>query len=681
MSFRLDSIALKRATSWMFTLGVAALAPAACTPDKLEGQDPPGEVGGFDPGTTGTIGSSTSYGSGGGGNGGEGGTGGGGPPQCDDALKRCEHVFTYADLGESSVEVRGDWAAPGSWESGVPMTKANGVWSGAVPVPYNAPVQYKFRLNNNDAQWILDPANPNTVDDGNGNVNSLLAAQTCEVWTCDTPVLGYDWRDAVMYFVFVDRFFDGNPANNGSATGAEPDAEYKGGDFAGVLQKIEDGYFTDLGVNTLWITVPMQNPNNKEIGADGKYYSGYHGYWPSDLEKTEERFGTMAELKAVVDAAHAKDIKVIIDYAMNHVHKSAAAYTDNPGWFWPNSNGSGGNCVCGEGCGWDGDQGKRCWFRDYLPDFNFQNAEARKFSVDNALWWIDQTGVDGFRLDAVKHIEDSWLLDLRARVAAEVEASTQQHFYMVGETFTGDKGLIKYYVKPTMLDGQFDFPLRVALARTVLMRKAPMSELSDFLGGNDNYYGSGVMSTFIGNHDMPRPIHFAQDTPVWSNEWDDGKNLAWNNKPGLPGGNSAFERLANAFTVLFTSKGIPLVYYGDEIGLPGAGDPDNRRFMQWSGYSAGQNLLLDRLKKLTKIRADHKALRQGTRTVLGVTNDTLAYKMAGAGDTVYVVINRGDTQQSVGGLPSGAMTDLMTNAAVNGPSVNVPARSSMVLVQ
>ncbi len=680
MSFRRKALALTHTSTWLATLGLAALATAACTPDKLDGKEPPGEVGGFDPGTTGTIGSSTSYGNGGG-SGGQGGEGGGGPPMCDDALKRCPHVFTYADNGESSVEVRGDWAAPDSWDAGVEMTKEGSTWTATIPVPWDAPVQYKFRLNDDDQQWILDPANASTIDDGNGNTNSLVAAQTCEVWTCETPVLGYDWRDAVLYFVFVDRFLDGNPGNNGAPTTADPGADYEGGDFAGVLDKIEEGYFTDLGVNTLWLTVPMQNPNNKEIGADGHYYSGFHGYWPSDLETTEERFGTMAELKAVVDAAHAKGMKVIVDYAMNHVHDSAKVYTDHQDWFWPNSNGAGGNCVCGEGCGWDGDQGRRCWFRDYLPDFNFQNAAARKFSIDNALWWIDQTGVDGFRLDAVKHIEDQWLLDLRSRVSAEVESVTQQHFYMVGETFTGDKGLIKYYVKPSMLDGQFDFPLRVSLTRTVLMRKAPMTELSDFLASNDNYYGSGVMSTFIGNHDMPRSIHFAQDTSPWDNEWDGGQNLAWNNKPGLPSGTSAFERLANAFTVLFTSKGVPLIYYGDEIGLPGAGDPDNRRFMQWSGYSAGQTLLLNRIKKLTKIRADHKALRQGTRTIIGVTNDTLAYRMQGAGDTVYVVVNRGDSQQSVGGLPGGAMTDLMTDAAVSGPQVNVPARSSMILVQ
>lgn len=679
MSFRLESIALRSSATFLALIGVAAaVAPVACSPDVLQGKEPPGEVGGFEPGdTTGIFGSSSG---GPGAGGGFGGAGGSGPPQCDDSLKRCEHLFTYPDQGESTVEVRGDWGGPSTWNAGAPMTKSGGTWSASVEVPWGSDVQYKLVLDGDT--WITDPNNPLTFDDGNGNTNSLLKATMCEDYTCGAPpVLGYDWRDAVMYFVFVDRFLDGDPSNNGAPSGAEAAAEYKGGDWAGLLQKIEAGYFGDLGVNTLWITVPMQNPNNKEIGADGKYYSAYHGYWPADLTKTEEHFGSMADLKAVVDAAHAKGLKVLVDYAMNHVHTSSPVYAQHQDWFWPNSNGNGGNCVCGEGCSWDGDQGKRCWFRDYLPDFNFTNSDARKFSVDNAIWWIQQTGIDGFRLDAVKHIEDAWLLDLRSRVTSDIESASQQHFYMVGETFTGDKGLIKYYVDPVnKLDGQFDFPLRVTLARTVLMRKAPMSELADFLNSNDAYYGPGIMSTFIGNHDMPRPIHFAQDTPVWDNEWDDGKNLAWSNQPGPPGGTSAFERLGNAFTILFTTKGIPLVYYGDEVGLPGAGDPDNRRMMQWQGYSMGQQQLLTHVKKLGKIRAEHPALRHGARQTLGVTNDTLAYKMTSVEETVYVVVNRGDTQQSVGGLPGGTLTNLLTGSSVGGPSVNVPARSAMILV-
>jgi glycosidase len=297
-----------------------------------------------------------------------------------------------------------------------------------------------------------------------------------------------------------------------------------------------------------------------------------------------------------------------------------------------------------------------------------------------------QSGIDGFRLDAVKHIEDSWISDLRNRLETDIESVSQQHFYTVGETFTGDRDLIKYYVDPAnKLSGQFDFPMRVILTSTVLIRNQPMSDLANFFVSNDGFYGAGIMSTFIGNHDVPRSIHFAQDNKPsadWNNPWHGGNNGTenWTNTPSLPGEISAFERLGNAFSILYTSKGVPLVYYGDEIGLPGAGDPDNRRMMQWMGYSAGQNKLLAHLKALGKIRADHVALRRGSRTVLSSNADTIAYKMDGGGDSVVVLVNRADSQQSVGNIPAGAYTDLLTNATQNGPTITVPARSSMILV-
>jgi glycosidase len=599
------------------------------------------------------------------------------PPVCDDSLKRCDHDFTYADGGEQTVEIRGTFA-PDGWTKGVPLAKVGGTWTATVQIPWDVDVQYKFVIDGKT--WVPDPANPNQVDDGQGGKNSLLKGETCAWWSCaPPPVLGYDWSDAVLYFVFVDRFLDGNPANNGApVAGVDKAANYQGGDYAGVLKKIQDGYFNDLGVNTLWLTVPMDNPEVQGLGTDGKEYSAYHGYWPQNLDKTEERFGSLAELKGLVDAAHKANLKVILDYAMNHVHSSSPVYQQHQGWFWPLDWG-GKHCVCGQGCAWDGPDAKRCWFTDYLPDWDYTQEDARKFSVDNAIQWIKDTGIDGYRLDAVKHIEDSWLLDLRSRVTSDIEPTSQQHFYMVGETFTGDQNLIKYYVNSSMLDGQFDFPFRMKLASTVLMRHGTMQDLDGFVANND-IYGNGVMSTFIGNHDIPRAIHLAQDQPLWDNEWTDGKDRSWVNQPALPGGTSAFERLANAFTILFTLKGIPLVYYGDEVGMPGAGDPDNRRMMQWSSYSTGQQKLLAHVKKLGAIRAAHPALRRGTRSTLSVGTDTYAYKLALNGDTVYVLVNRGDGAANVGGLPAGSYTDLLTDSPESGPSPSVPARSSMILV-
>ncbi len=622
-------------------------------------------------------------GDGGSAGGGAGDPGGGttqppdGPPACEDELRRCSHSFSLvAQGGEQSVSVHGDFA-PDGWDNGVAMTLTDGVWSAEVDVPWDTAVQYKFVVEGN---WIQDPANPEQIDDGNGNTNSLLSGLTCEEWTCVPELVGaFDWRDAVLYFVFVDRFYDGDPGNNTAVGGVESAANYQGGDWAGVLAKIEEGYFTDLGVNVLWLSVPMDNSDDSGMGTDGHMHSAYHGYWPRDLNAPEARFGTMDELVALVDAAHERDIKVIVDYAMNHVHISSPVYAQHKDWFWPLDN-NGNYCVCGQGCGWGGDDGRRCWFTDYLPDFNFTNPAARDFSVSNAIKWIQDTGIDGFRLDAVKHIEDAWITELRARVKSEIEPVSGERFYMVGETYTGDKDTIKYYVNPsTMLDGQFDFPLRAAMISALLTRSAPMTDLAGFLGANDGYYGAGIMSTFIGNHDVPRSIHFAQDNPAWSNPWDDGKNIAWAYQPGLPSESSAFERLANAFTVLYALPGVPLIYYGDEIGLPGAGDPDNRRAMQWSGYSPAQETLKKHLASLATIRAAHPAMRRGARTTLSATTETMAFRMQEGSDVVIVAVNRGDNAASVGGLDAGSYTDALSGAAHSGPTVQVPARSSLVL--
>jgi glycosidase len=163
--------------------------------------------------------------------------------------------------------------------------------------------------------------------------------------------------------------------------------------------------------------------------------------------------------------------------------------------------------------------------------------------------------------------------------------------------------------------------------------------------------------------------------------WTDGKDHNFTGRPGTVAETEAYERMALAMAVLLTNRGVPLIYYGDEIGLAGAGDPDNRRFMDWNaaGYNDGQKLLLDRTQKLGLARKAHSALRRGTRTTLSLADNTWAYKMVDGSDTVYVILNRSDSAQSVGGLPTGNFTDQISGATVSGPSVMVPARGVRVL--
>ena len=602
----------------------------------------------------------------------------GAPTNCQEPYRRCEAEFRFRALDEQSVHLRGDFS-PDGWTVGVPMRKEGTEWVARVSVGFGSDVQYKFLINN--TIWVNDPANPKVSGAG----NSLRENVTCTEFTCPAgaPEQGaFDWRDSVMAFVFVDRFFDGEPANNCSVSGVTQAGQYQGGDWKGVTVKVNEGFFEQLGVNTLWLTVPVQNATVGGLGSDGRTYSAFHGYWPTDLEHYESCFGTQQDLVALVTAAHAHGLQVLFDFAMVHVHSQSTLSVQHPDWFWPLPF-NGGQCVCGSNvCDWN-TQGQRCWFTDYLPHWNYTVPAARDYTVNQAVRILTETGADGFRLDAIKHVDGSWLLQLRTEVEKlAATRSPRPRMYFVGETYDfGNRDYLKSFVDPaTKLDGQFDFPLRLALLQSVLMRTTPMTALRDLVATNDSFYGpNALMSPWIGNHDLGRVIHMAEDTPMWRDPYSDGKDRAFANQPSLPNYRRPFERLANAFTFLLTSPGVPLLYYGDEIGLPGAGDPDNRRFMQWNGLTADQQWLRSRVAALGQLRKSHSALRRGKRAIVSATDDIFVYSMSDGTETIYIAINRGDVDQTVSGLPSQSWSDLLNQSSVSGPSVLVPARSSRVL--
>jgi 1,4-alpha-glucan branching enzyme len=349
-------------------------------------------------------------------------TGGGAAPTCADAQKLCPVDFTMAAGSEAAVEVRGDFAADG-WSRGVAMTKTGTQWRATVQVPWNTPVQYKFVA---DGTWLLDPANT-TTGQTNGVTNSLRAATTCPTtFTCPAtpqpqpqPTGVFDWRDSVIYSVFVDRFFDGDSTNNCNVAGVPTLANYSGGDWKGVTQKLRSGYFRALGVNTLLLTDVVENFDGAGVGGDGRNYSAYHGYWPSDVTRAERCFGTEQDLKDLVTEAHAQGMKVLLDYAMVHVHNTAQVFQQNPGWFWPLQF-NGGDCICNDSgvCPWN-TQGHRCWFTNYLPHWNYTVPAARAYSVGNVIDWVKRVGFDGIRADAIKHVDGSWLTELRSRLATD----------------------------------------------------------------------------------------------------------------------------------------------------------------------------------------------------------------------------------------------------------------------
>ena len=456
----------------------------------------------------------------------------------------------------------------------------------------------------------------------------------------------FEWNDAVIYFAFTDRFRNGDPSNDAPADGVETPANYQGGDFRGIIDAIEEGYFDALGVNALWLSPVVANPDGGFPGGDSHQYTGYHGYWPSEPRDTQRRFGTLDELRELTAAAHRRGIRVLADLVMNHVHQEHPYWTDHRADGWFNGDGS---CVCGRGsCDWDTHR-IDCWFTEYVPDFDFTNPDATAQFVDDALWWVFEADLDGFRCDAVKHMPHVVTMRLAGMLSRRYEIAGER-FYLVGETFTGEDGRweIGQYIGPFELDGQFDFPIFWAALDALGRKGRGLDALDAAVVANEGFYPPDtVMSPFLGNHDVPRLFSHANGDIA--DLWGSGsKEQGWNDPPAAGTTAEPYDRLKLAFAFLLTLPGAPLVYYGDEIGMPGAGDPDNRRMMRFGdALSPFERDLLAYVQTAGQARRGIPALRRGTRTTLRARTDYYAYARHGdAGDAAIVVMNRGDAPVS-----------------------------------
>ena len=458
------------------------------------------------------------------------------------------------------------------------------------------------------------------------------------LWVEDTP---FSWEDATMYFAFVDRFRNGDWGADpwSPVVGVDECANYQGGDYLGVIHAMEEDYFTELGANTLWLSPAYDNPEGGYIGMDGFHqFSGYHGYWPVDALNIENRFGDVDmsgddRLHELVETAHAKGIRVLFDLVLNHVHEDHTYTYEHPEWF-------GDGCICGtDGCGWD-DKPVECWFMEYLPDLDYKNHDIVEQVVADTLRLVELYDVDAVRVDAAKHMDHVIMRTLSMRLRDELEAGGGAEVYMVGETFTSDRGLIMDYVNEWELDGQFDFPLYYTV-RDVFTADASFQELEASVAASEATYGDGLMSPFLGNHDIDR---FASDvTGVAGDCWS-----GWYEDPMAEGGATVTEwdvinRASMGFAFVLTQPGAPLIYYGDEIGLHGIGDPDNRRMMNFDPYlSANQTELRARVRAVGTARQDSVALRRGARQQLWVDDDLYVYaRDAGGGDAAIVAMNKG----------------------------------------
>jgi len=486
--------------------------------------------------------------------------------------------------------------------------------------------------------------------------------QTVQFWIEDKD---FNWRDAMMYQLMTDRFKNGSTDNDNPLPEIDEKANWQGGDFRGIIEKIEDNYFSDLGFNAIWISSPVLNTPNpgKGMGGDKRYYAAYHSYWPiatgwTDVNPIpgmdspiETRFGTAEELHELIQKAHSKGIRVLFDFVPNHVHTDAHLWQTykNLDWFHFATDGQSANSNGGYTCGWE--KPVECWFTDYLADLDYTNIDAMNAVIDHLLWMIQEFDIDGLRLDAIRLMRIDFTTTLRTAIERNV-MHTGVPFYMIGETFTGDTGWeeIGLYVGETKLNGQFDFPLYHHVVRTFLLQSETVEELSEFLEENDgryerDYYLEALMGNFIGNHDVCRALSLANDDfdGVSSQGGAPAHEKVWENSPVLPTDEDPFKKMRNALSFIYTMPGIPIVYQGDEFGMPGANDPDNRRMNIFDdGLSEFQKKNLEHLRLTAKFRSQHKSLRYGKRTVLKAVDNILAFSYVLDDDVAVVVFNNSE---------------------------------------
>lgn len=447
-------------------------------------------------------------------------------------------------------------------------------------------------------------------------------------------------NDDVIYLIMPDRFADGDASNNDPAKSRglydrRRKRYYHGGDFAGIRKHLS--YLKELGVTALWINPWYDNNdklNEKETYEEGAI-TDYHGYGATDFYATEEHLGTLAELKALVDEAHRNGLKIIQDQVANHsgpyhawvkdsptptwYNGTEAAHVANPFLPWTLQDPHGANTMQAR----DTLNG---WFINILPDLNQDDPETRAYIIQNTLWWIGVTGLDAIRQDTLPYVPRAFWRDWETAIKREFPQVN-----VVGELYDGDPALVSFFqggVKrfdgvDSKVDSLFDFPLFYTI-RTAFAEGKSIRSIVQMLARDHLYPRPSDLVTFIGNHDMLRFI----------------------NEP-----NATYTGLKLAQAFLLTTRGVPQLYYGDEIALQGAGDPDNRRDFPGGfpadardaftekGRTIDEQQVFDHVKKLIALRRELAPLRRGTLVHLFVGEQQYAYARTLNNQTVVMIFN------------------------------------------
>lgn len=423
----------------------------------------------------------------------------------------------------------------------------------------------------------------------------------------------FDWDESVIYFMVTDRFFDGNESNN-TASGAQTYGKdnaglYHGGDFAGITQKLD--YLEDLGINTIWITPIVENIPGVTVTDTGKedvpYNAAYHGYWASDFTKLNPTLGTKEEFQTLIDQAHNRGIRIMVDIVVNH-----AGYGTKFGDMIRSED----DVVSGS------DQKDSL---SDLPDFKTEDPAVSAQLVKWQTQWVKDFGIDYFRVDTVKHVENDTWAELK-NALTEVDSD----FKMIGEYAGGGYASNGNTLGTGEMDSDLDFDFNDQAANFV---KGNISSVENFLASRNSALNNTYMTgQFLGSHD------------------EDGFKQKL-----LDGGmkeDAATAASMVAASLQITAKGQPVIYYGEEIGLTGLNNypyQTNRYDFDWTMVNS-DNKTYQHYKKMLSIRnAYTDVFARGDRKTI-LASDENGYDIVSRsykGTKLYVGLNIKDVAQTV----------------------------------
>jgi glycosidase len=481
----------------------------------------------------------------------------------------------------------------------------------------------------------------------------------------------------VIYLIMPDRFANGDPANDQPARSSEAAAAthdrsdpraYHGGDLRGILEHLP--YLKDLGVSTLWLTPIVKNDAAQD----------YHGYGAVDLYSIDPHFGALQDYRELVAAAHQQKMKVLFDIVPNHVGSRHPWVSDPPlpDWFHGTAQHHldaisplrGSFYAKPEKPGHDpfesladphmpGSLRRNLtdgWFSGILPDLNTENPLVAQYLLQNAIWWAESSGLDGYRVDTFPYVSRqfwaAWHAGLR---------KIYPNLTTIGEVFHPDPVVTSFFAGgrkrgngalpaiDTGVSTVFDYPIYFAL-REVLLHDAPVGRIADVLRQDSLYVSPDLLVTFFGNHDVPR--------------------LATADIASL-------NKLELAFALTLTLRGLPELYYGDEIAMVGSGDPDNRRDFPggWpddaknaftaAGRSPRQEEIFSYVQTLLRLRRQHRALQSGSLTHVASDEVSYSFLRATEEERVLVVFNNSHQVHTV----KTPLKDLLGGEVASIPSI------------